>query len=141
SSLRYKVLEIFKLDKEGSFTSDDISKKIDIDKALLNTYLNQYRNSGILKIVDKKGRYKVYQLSDKNPHNENGVLHKLQEKNKELMEKNKELMEKNFSNSESNKLKEYIRFLMNFFQENKSNIGSNARKYINKFKEIAGVFK
>lgn len=117
--------KIFNLLQEKELTNKEIAKELDLSINEVRVYVNRLKKEKKVKSIGKKERYKIYKTINKTIENnmKNRLLHdridKIQKENKEL--------------------KNHIKFLMDFFQDNKKVLQNKAYKHKDKFKQIIEV--
>lgn len=117
-----KILEIL---TENELSIKDISQRLGINENEVRVYINRLYKEGKVKKIGKKERSTIYKVVNSEINMKNRIIHDKIDK----LEKEKK------------ELKEHIKFLMDFFQENKAILQEKASNYMDKFKQIVEVLR
>ena len=114
----------------GEYTTQDIYKETGIPYDNINVYLNDLKNKGKIKVIDKIGRFNIYTL--------------IPREERKINEKDEEIYQVTFAET---LLIEYLKFLNDFFKDNVDHFMKNKKivnfilKNENKFNDIEKIIK
>jgi len=117
---------IYDLLKKSDLTTAELADKTGLDENQCRTYVNRLKQENLVKNIGKKERYKIYRaVNGEKANMSHRILHDKVDKLGKL-------------NAE---LKESVKFLMDFFQQNKNVLKEPASEHKDKFKHIIEVFQ